>query len=334
LLGPPTTDLLFAAHFQITYYYILARIYEPASYPDDLRPAAATPEGCHRARCLAECLHASRRLLELVAAQPPRSWRQHTLVSTQYVQFAIVISSRLLLLDAPGWDLGAARSALDLVGLVDGLVAAIHHADDGYRDEVLLWRRRYGGDEDAEEDFEGDGTLLAYAKKAEWARDWYMMRLGQSPGLLGQPFAGAQAHGQQQQQQQPLSQHTQSQPSQQQQQLSPQQQQQQQHYTHLPPQHHGPQHHSPQHPTHLPQHEPQQQFMQMLDWDFASVYGDGGMGGGVGGFGGVDASWLTGVVVSPPPPLPTTTTTVNDEAQPQQQMWGGFEGVSASGGGA
>jgi hypothetical protein len=144
------------------------RLYEPAIH---MRPSSSShdlQESTHRTEVLSSCLQAAKDFFAAYASIPLDILGAMPLVATAYLAFAMVTSSRLLLLDDSDWEESLTRLNFDFATTCKNLGDRFEQAD---RLALSLGRRRrFDNGVDA-------SILTAYSVKIRWIREWYLAKV-------------------------------------------------------------------------------------------------------------------------------------------------------------
>ncbi|KAI1875337.1 hypothetical protein JX265_004395 [Neoarthrinium moseri] len=159
--------------FWMKYNYVLVRLYEPATR---LSTTVTGQNALHRSQHLTSCLQAVKSFFTFLLSSTPADLLYRPFTCSAELITVTVTASRLLLLDVDGWDLDAARQTLDLVSIMDELIAAFDNAS-------LLQKRRAvepieGGflPKDNPDD-EKEDVFIKYVHKIKWIKVWFQTQL-------------------------------------------------------------------------------------------------------------------------------------------------------------
>lgn len=157
------------AMFRLNYYYLLIRLYEPATLP------LASGHSPERSECLERCLGAVNAYIALLLDTPPSSLHTALYPATQST-FVVIMATRLLLLDAdePGWDRDRARQRLDLPRLADRVAGVLDEAEKARVLQASTFAAETGQTIDLPADGNGPGMsrLASWAEGMRGIRDW------------------------------------------------------------------------------------------------------------------------------------------------------------------
>lgn len=182
---------------KFNYYYLLARLYEPATLP--VGEDALSGSSKLRPQYLHQCLAAVRSYLELFTTMSASSSLFHALSFATQTMFVTVLATRLLLLDigsttstgeSPGWDVESARKTLDLRGLADDIANLLDRADaarharaQNLAAETGLVSLGSGADDKEEPAIRS--RLVVWAEGTRRIRDWIEAKMrGESPPAM------------------------------------------------------------------------------------------------------------------------------------------------------
>jgi hypothetical protein len=154
--------------FWANYYGVLIRLYEPAIH---MRPSSRSQEireSTLRTEALSSCLQAAKDFFAAYASVALDRLGHVPLVGTAYLAFAIVTSSRLMLLDDSDWDMNLAPLNFDFAGACKSLGDRFEQGD--HLALASGRRRRFDNCVDV-------SVLAAYSVKIRWIREWYMAKV-------------------------------------------------------------------------------------------------------------------------------------------------------------
>ncbi|KAE9376376.1 hypothetical protein N431DRAFT_529327 [Stipitochalara longipes BDJ] len=162
---PP--DIIQTVLFWANYYGVLIRLYEPAIH---MRPSSRLQEvreSTLRTEALSSCLQAAKDFFATYASVALDRLGDVPLIGTAYLAFAMVTSSRLMLLDDSDWDMNLAPLNFDFAGACKSLGDRFEQGD--HLALASGRRRRFDNCVDA-------SVLAAYSVKIRWIREWYMAK--------------------------------------------------------------------------------------------------------------------------------------------------------------
>ncbi|KAI5462689.1 hypothetical protein BGZ63DRAFT_453827 [Mariannaea sp. PMI_226] len=163
--------------------YIIVRLYEPAVTVID-RPEDGVPPSRYRCLCLRNCLDAVQEFLELVTSAPPDDFFLHqTIITAHQASFVMAMGARLLLIDAPDWDISIARQRLDLRSYLDKVLACVNEAEE-LRSKAVKAFAEETALHITDEEREAEGNLAETARKIRWLREWFEARLQGRPAEM------------------------------------------------------------------------------------------------------------------------------------------------------
>ncbi|OAA50729.1 Fungal transcriptional regulatory protein [Cordyceps fumosorosea ARSEF 2679] len=189
----------FARYFELTRQYLLVRLYEPATYlgdmPDSGAPGGDSQQHQHhyRATALQNCLLAAGAFLDTVTSVPATSARFQALAAPGQTGFVMVICSRLLVVDAPGWDAAAARRALDFAGYLAKIVGRLEVAEERRRVNAEHFVRETRVLGVTPEEMAEPGRYAGSSQKTAYIKAWYENRLRQMDEAAAAGGAGPAA---------------------------------------------------------------------------------------------------------------------------------------------
>lgn len=149
------------------------RLYEPAVY---MRPSSGSHDlqaSSRRTEVLSSCLQSIKDFFAVYASVPLDSLGAMPLVPTAYMAFAVVTSSRILLLDDSDWKVSLARLNFDFGAVCQHLGERFEQAD--CLAQSLGRRRKFDSDVD-------ESVLAAYRAKIMWIRQWYQVKASTEAG--------------------------------------------------------------------------------------------------------------------------------------------------------
>lgn len=145
-------------------------MYEPAINLTDPPPNQAS---FYRPQCLHYCLQAAKSYFTTLLSLPLEGWIYRPFVSSAELLAVIVTVSRLLLLEADGWDLSIARQTLDFPGILQSLVEQFHLA-------TAMQQERNGRGtpvlDETGQPMDKD-PFLKCADKVDFIKHWYLSRI-------------------------------------------------------------------------------------------------------------------------------------------------------------
>ncbi|KAH7326350.1 hypothetical protein B0I35DRAFT_132422 [Stachybotrys elegans] len=161
--------------FALEYNYLLMRLYEPATHlqkvsennaaPDMLRPIYAR-----------NCLYAAKRFFDTLFALTSSEVIYETIVLMEHVTYMLVVTSRILLMDQPGWDLEHARATIDLLAVLDRLKERLLSIEVVCRHDAERFAHDVMGVPATPEEMQATGYGTEMAKKVSFLREWYDAR--------------------------------------------------------------------------------------------------------------------------------------------------------------
>lgn len=144
------------------------RLYEPIismKAPELSDPNTTPTEPFQRSEALWKCLQSCSDFFTCQLTISPLDLATLPFTSTAMLAFAIVTTSRLIILDAfTDWDAALARKKLDFAELMRRLGEQFEEAD-----QVVGRRRRLLDD--------GTSVYLKYSSRMRWIRQWYLSRI-------------------------------------------------------------------------------------------------------------------------------------------------------------
>ena len=134
----------------------------PSSKSHDLQ------EATRRTEALSSCLQAAKDFFAAYARISLDSLGMMPLGSTAYLAFAVVTSSRILLLDDSDWEVSLSRLDFDFAAACQNLGDRFEQAD--CLAQSLGRRRKFDNSVDV-------SVLSAYRMKIMWIREWYLAKV-------------------------------------------------------------------------------------------------------------------------------------------------------------
>lgn len=139
----------------------------------------------YRSQCLFNCLHAVNAYFKTYFSMSPEIHLHRTIGLTEHIQFIIVLTTRILLLEWHGWDLDIARMTLNFPLILDRLIDQLKQASEIAKENA----KKFAGDTGA--DFGDEATGGKFAKcirKLEWTKNWYSSKvMGETAALADIP---------------------------------------------------------------------------------------------------------------------------------------------------
>jgi hypothetical protein len=162
------------AYFAMYHNYLLVRRYEPATFLTgmDMNDTSAS---MHRSMCLMYCLNAAKEYFDIFLSLPHSHTLYETISNMQQTNFVLVVATRLLLLEVPGWDATIARTTLDLKRAVYAASDAMKEAEKIRVKQVRRFAETHG--EPVTEETLAPGPFADNAKKTSVIGDWLDQRL-------------------------------------------------------------------------------------------------------------------------------------------------------------
>ena len=156
------------------------RLYEPVinmKAPAISDSDAFTTDPFQRSEALWKCLQSCSDFFNNLLALPTSEYSTLPFLSSSFLAFSIVTTSRLLLLESTSdLDSTIARKKLDFADFAKRMSVAFEEAD---RMTIQMGRRRRVLDD-------GSGVFLKYSFKLKWIRQWYMSRIPQEQPPLAE----------------------------------------------------------------------------------------------------------------------------------------------------
>lgn len=164
----------------LRHQFLLVRLYEPATYLRNTTDQVGNPTS-YRTNCLQQCLAATIAFYNIFLAVNQGNQPHISIASMGQSTFVMVISTRLLLMDqVPGWDVAAARQALDFPASMRGIAQRLIEMDRLRQVSVIGFAKDFGVPVSKDE-LEVPSWLTDVAKKTEWIANWFKARIeGQS----------------------------------------------------------------------------------------------------------------------------------------------------------
>lgn len=139
----------------------------------------------YRSQCLFNCLNAANTYFKTLFSLSPEIHLYRTFASAEHIQFVIVLTTRILLLESDGWDLDIARMTLNFPLILDRLISQLKQASEIAKQRVT----KFVGDTRADIGDEVTGGKFAkYVRKLEWIKSWYSSKvMGETAALAEIP---------------------------------------------------------------------------------------------------------------------------------------------------
>lgn len=165
--------------FELYHQYLIVRLYQPAVTVAD-RPEEGVPPSMYRSLCLRNCFGAAKEFLDTLLAQPIDAFSHRSILTTDQATFVLLMAARLLLIDAPDWDVTLARRTLDLRTILNQIIARITETE-ALRTKAVEEFASETGELLTGEERKVESRLAEVARKTRWLREWFEARLqGQS----------------------------------------------------------------------------------------------------------------------------------------------------------
>ncbi len=166
--------------FKLQYYYLLVRLYEPATYLADM-PSDSTGPSPYRTTALHSCLMAAKSFFDALFEFHGYNNRFQVLSSGGQCGFVMTICTRLLITDAPDWDAAAARRILDFSDMLSRILTRLEDSETRRKEDVKQFVRENGFTATAEE-LDAPGRFVSTAMKTRCIKGWYESRLQEVEG--------------------------------------------------------------------------------------------------------------------------------------------------------
>ena len=130
----------------------------------------------YRSLCLRNCLNAVKDYFEILLSGSAVATLHRSALTTEQSAFVMLMATRLLLIDAPDWDVQLARLSLDFLPILDRIIERVHEADAARRKAVEAFAKDTGGAV-TEEEMAVESRLADTARKMKWLREGFEARL-------------------------------------------------------------------------------------------------------------------------------------------------------------
>lgn len=169
--------------FHLWLNYLFVRVYEPATRVKEHEAEGVGPS-MYRSLCLRNCLAAAKEYFEILLSEPATEVLYLTLLTSEQTAFVMLLTARLLLIDAPDWDASLARLTLDLIPILDKILERTQEADAARRQAVENFAKETGV-MFTEEEMQVESHLAETARKTKWLKESFQARLdGREDGSL------------------------------------------------------------------------------------------------------------------------------------------------------
>lgn len=174
----PLSEETVSYHKILTLYYnyLLVRLYEPATQSQEVLQDGGGFPSMFRSLCLRHCLFAAKAYFDTILSVPASQYAYQSAISTEQISYIVVIATRLLLINAPDWDVDFARMTLDFPSVMGQLISKLEEAEELRRQGVEHFAREMGLAIRPEE-MAKTGRLMQTARKTCWIRDWFEARM-------------------------------------------------------------------------------------------------------------------------------------------------------------
>ncbi|KAH8178088.1 Fungal transcriptional regulatory protein [Sarocladium implicatum] len=159
--------------FTLHYHYLLVRLYEPATY---LQNVPLGQPSQFRSACLRNCLLAAKAYLDAFVAVPPPVVAYASSIAREPLPLVVAVATRLMFLETPGWDLQFARSTLDICRSLDVLVEATLSGEAFRRQQAASFAKEVSGVDCMtyeEGCVDGDTMPSPGVERFRFLRGWY-----------------------------------------------------------------------------------------------------------------------------------------------------------------
>ncbi|KAM5376864.1 hypothetical protein ACJZ2D_005351 [Fusarium nematophilum] len=160
--------------FNLYHHYLIARLYEPAVVVAD-HPGEGVSPSMYRSLCLRNALAAVQSFFDLVLSSPGEGFLRRSIITVDQAAFVMVLSARLLLIDAPDWDVQLARQTLDLSTILDRILERMDEMQALRVRAIETFACEAGDDGLLGES--GGGNVAELAQKTRWLKGWFEARL-------------------------------------------------------------------------------------------------------------------------------------------------------------
>ncbi|KAF9882407.1 hypothetical protein CkaCkLH20_00443 [Colletotrichum karsti] len=159
------------------YNALVVQLYETATI-------GGTSTPLYRTTCLLDCLAAARAFYAAFVSMPPERFLYRTSATICQAQAVVTATTRLLVLEAEGWDLESARASLDFLDIAEQIAGLSRRTVQAGRERMRRFfeeteggRGGGGGDADLDETDSRGGSCEELVEKMGWIGDWYRIKL-------------------------------------------------------------------------------------------------------------------------------------------------------------
>lgn len=160
-------------YFELGYYYLIARLNEPATHLPDILASGGTASA-HRSLRLHYCLDAVIDYFEMMLSLSPESMLYQSLAFSEQATFILILATRLCAstAGAKDWDVEKIRQKVDMATIVRKLVAKMEDADASESASIANFMEEIGV-ETGEEEREAKGLWGVMAEKMGNIGAWF-----------------------------------------------------------------------------------------------------------------------------------------------------------------
>lgn len=163
-------------HLTLYYNFLLVRLYEPATYLPEASQEGGAPS-MYRSMCLRNCLYAAKAYYETLIHMDPTQVLFHSINIMHQATFVMIISTRLLLIDSPDWDVEYARLTLDLIGIMKTCTTNLMTCEQSRDAATRRFVEEMGVAGVTEEELAITGTQKDLADKTDLIMAWFERRI-------------------------------------------------------------------------------------------------------------------------------------------------------------
>jgi hypothetical protein len=164
--------------FNLDYNYLLIRLYDPSTQiQKQLAPThgGITP-GLQRSLYMRSCLYAAKAFFDTTLSMTPAELLYESIVVMERTTYVLVVVTRLLLMDAPDWDVAFARLTIDFNSLTESLIGMLEAVEDLRRRNVDSFAQEMDIAVTSD-DVEVTGHMYEMSRKLRWVKEWFDARV-------------------------------------------------------------------------------------------------------------------------------------------------------------
>ena len=161
--------------FKLWQNYLFVRLYEPATRIKELEKEGIGPS-MYRSLCLRNCLQAIKDYYEVFLSEPPTSSLYRTLLTFEQPAYVMLMTARLLLIDAPDFDVDQARRTLNFGHILDQIIQKLETAD-AVRKKAVADFAKESGLAVSDDELKVESRVADTLKKTRWFKEGFQAKV-------------------------------------------------------------------------------------------------------------------------------------------------------------